>query len=162
MYLDPDARDRAIELVELDRTECLALLASTDLGRVIFTSSAMPAARPVTYVLDGEEVLFRTADGRMRSATHHAVVGFEADDIEPLTRTGWSVLGVGQAYEVMTLDRRGSDGHPGSRPPACPTHVIAIPLRHLTGSRLRPVTRRDDADAPAPAAADSGPLPTLP
>ena len=66
----------------------------------------MAAAHPVTYLLDDEEVIFRTAaGGKLAAASRHHVVGFQADEIDPYTRTGWSVLGVGEAYEVVTPTR---------------------------------------------------------
>jgi len=34
------------------------------------------------------------------AATRHRVVGFEADEIDYRANTGWSVLGIGEAYEV--------------------------------------------------------------
>ena len=37
----------------LDREDCLGLLASVPLGRVVFTDRALPAIQPVNFVLDG-------------------------------------------------------------------------------------------------------------
>ena len=94
------------ELVELSRQECLALLTAVPVGRVIFTDRAMPAAQPVNYLLDGEEIIFRTANGsKLAAAVRHAVVGFQVDEIDTRSRTGWSVLGVGEASEVVHPDR---------------------------------------------------------
>jgi nitroimidazol reductase NimA-like FMN-containing flavoprotein (pyridoxamine 5'-phosphate oxidase superfamily) len=132
------------ELVELDRSECLSLLAQVDVGRIVFTEAAMPAALPVNYLLDGEEVLFRTGGGRSLTATRPAVVGFQVDDLDRTTRTGWSVLGVGQAYEVVDSARLATltGGVPEAWAPGPAVHVVAVPLQHLTGRRLR---RRHDA-----------------
>jgi len=47
----------AAELVELDRGECLRLLGKSTVGRVVFTEGALPAAHPVTYLLDDEDLL---------------------------------------------------------------------------------------------------------
>src|SRR5215213_11640787 len=94
------------ELVELTRTECLRLLAGGVIGRIICTDGALPTAQPVNYLLDGEEIIFRTANGsKLAAATRHAVVGFQVDEIDPRTRTGWSVLGVGEANEIVHPDR---------------------------------------------------------
>ena len=127
-----------VELVELNRGECLGLLAQDDVGRIIFTEAAMPAAHPVNYLLDGEEVLFRTAHGRMLDATRHAVVGFQADDIDRTTHTGWSVLGVGHAYEVIDPVRLAAlvEKMSDTWAPGRTAHVIAVPLQRLTGRRL--------------------------
>jgi uncharacterized protein len=135
---DLDGTASVAELVELDRDECLSLLAHGDIGRIVFTEAAMPAAQPVSYLLDGEEVLFRTGDGPSFHATHRAVVGFQTDHVDRTTRTGWSVLGVGRAYEVVDSERLAAlpHGRPDAwAPGAC--HVVAVPLQHLTGHRLR-------------------------
>jgi hypothetical protein len=120
------------ELVDLSRDDCLRLLGASVLGRVVFTALAMPAVQPVSYVLHGDEVVFRVADsGSLSTATRHAVVGFQVDDIDPITHLGWSVLGVGQAYEITDIDRR-------SVPPAGPaSHTVAVPLQELTGQRVQ-------------------------
>jgi uncharacterized protein len=96
----------SIELVELDRAACLRLLADGQVGRIVFTEGALPAAQPVSYLLDGDEIIFRTADGsKLATTTRDAVVAFQVDQIDPASRSGWSVLGVGQAYEVTDPDR---------------------------------------------------------
>jgi hypothetical protein len=128
------------ELDDLDRSTCLRLVAGCSIGRVIFTEAALPAAQPVAYLLDGEEVVFRTANGsKHAAATRHAVVAFEVDEIDTTTRSGWSVLGVGQAYEVTEPRRLAALAAgplvawiPGPLP-----HTIAVPLQRLTGRRLR-------------------------
>jgi hypothetical protein len=56
------------KLVDLDRSQCLDLLRGTVIGRVVFTDSALPAAQPVTYLLDGEEIVFRTGQGTKLAA----------------------------------------------------------------------------------------------
>ena len=90
------------ELVELTRSECLRLLAGDVIGRVVFTDSALPTVQPVNYVLDDEEIIFRTANGsKLAAATRNAVVAFQLDHFDTTTRSGWSVLGVGEAYEVV-------------------------------------------------------------
>jgi nitroimidazol reductase NimA-like FMN-containing flavoprotein (pyridoxamine 5'-phosphate oxidase superfamily) len=126
--------------VELDRSECLRLLAQVDVGRIVFTVAAMPAAVPVHYLLDGEEVLFRTGDGRYFTVARPAVVGFQVDNLDPATRGGWSVLGVGQAYEVVDSARLAmiTGGVPEGWAPGPTAHVVAIPLQHLTGRRFCP------------------------
>jgi nitroimidazol reductase NimA-like FMN-containing flavoprotein (pyridoxamine 5'-phosphate oxidase superfamily) len=115
------------------------LLATGVVGRVVFHDMAMPAAHPVVYLLDGEEIVFRTWSGhKLVAATVHQVVAFEVDEIDREARTGWSVLGVGQAYEV-TDRRRLADL--ATRIPSAwvadrDRHVVAIPLQRLTGRRL--------------------------
>jgi nitroimidazol reductase NimA-like FMN-containing flavoprotein (pyridoxamine 5'-phosphate oxidase superfamily) len=129
------------ELTELGREECLRLLGGGLIGRVVFTESALPAAHPVTYLLDGGEVVFRTANGgKLAAATLHHIVAFQVDDVDPAARTGWSVLGVGEAYEVTDPARL---AHLADRMPAPwaanqDAHTVAIPLQRLTGRLLGP------------------------
>ncbi|WP_308284535.1 pyridoxamine 5'-phosphate oxidase family protein, partial [Pseudonocardia oceani] len=132
----------------LDRLACLHLLRGRVVGRVVFTDGALPAAQPVNYVLDGEEVLFRTAStGKVAAATRGAVVAFQVDDIDPVARTGWSVLGVGEAYEVVDPQRLAELSGLGldTWVPLASDHVVCIPLQVLTGRELLRVPA-----APAP------------
>ncbi|WP_214369164.1 pyridoxamine 5'-phosphate oxidase family protein [Pseudonocardia sp. H11422] len=127
------------ELVEFDRGTCLRLLAHGVVGRVVFTDAAMPAAQPVNYVLDGEEIIFRTAGGsKLAAATRRAVVAFQVDDIDVDTHIGWSVLGIGEAYEVTDTDRLAElvERLPAPWASGRTAHTIAIPLPRLTGRRL--------------------------
>ncbi|MFR9803936.1 pyridoxamine 5'-phosphate oxidase family protein [Pseudonocardia sp. RS010] len=138
------------ELSEISRSGCLALLARVQVGRVLYTGGALPAAHPVAFVLDGEEVVFRTAEGStLAAAVRHAVVGFQADQIDAVARAGWTVLGVGEAYEVVVPDRLEnlSAMLPGPWVAGRDGHVISIPLQLLHGRRLRPAVRHLDAHA---------------
>jgi nitroimidazol reductase NimA-like FMN-containing flavoprotein (pyridoxamine 5'-phosphate oxidase superfamily) len=127
------------ERVELTRDECLRLLASSTIGRVVVSEGALPAAHPVAYVLEGEEIVFRTAsESKLATATRHKVVGFEADDFNPQSRTGWSVLGVGQADEIVDPVRLAdlADRLPTIWVPDGADRTLTIPLQRLTGRRL--------------------------
>ena len=127
------------ELDELERKECFRLLALAAVGRVAFTDGALPAVQPVTYLLDGEEVVFRTKNGsKLAAATRHAVVGFEVDDFDLQTRTGWSVLGIGEAYEIVDPARLAAldDTHTDPWVRGHDAHTIAIPLQLVTGRWL--------------------------
>jgi nitroimidazol reductase NimA-like FMN-containing flavoprotein (pyridoxamine 5'-phosphate oxidase superfamily) len=135
------AADRAeiVELIELGRAECLRLLAGHQIGRVVFTDAALPAAQPVTYLLDDQEIVFRATDGgKLATATRNAVVAFQADRIDPATRLGWTVLAVGQAYEVVVPERLAelAERMPLPWAPHPTAHTIAVPLQRLSGRRL--------------------------
>ncbi|NUU25586.1 MAG: pyridoxamine 5'-phosphate oxidase family protein [Streptomycetaceae bacterium] len=92
--------------VEIAADEALRLLGSVSLGRIVFTRHALPAVRPVNHVLDGGTIVIRTHDGA--GLTAHArdapgagvVVAYEADDIDPVTHLGWSVVVTGYARLV--------------------------------------------------------------
>ena len=139
--VDRRAAARGAELKEIDRPGCLELLASGQIGRVVYTEAAMPAAHPVNYLLDGEEVVFRTGAGaKLAAASRGVVVGFQADEIDVERRSGWSVLAVGEAYEILDPARLSelADRLPTPWASDRTGHCISIPLQRLTGRWLRP------------------------
>ncbi|MFC5751405.1 pyridoxamine 5'-phosphate oxidase family protein [Actinomadura rugatobispora] len=82
----------------LDTEECRSLLATTPLGRIVFTDRALPAVQPVNYVLADGDVVIRTSPAsRLATAAGDAVVAFEIDDFDTASRTGWSVVVIGRA-----------------------------------------------------------------
>ena len=83
---------------------CLELLASVPVGRVSFLADGEVVILPVNHVVDERDVVFRTDRGsKLSAADRRDHVAFEADDYDPLTRTGWSVLVSGRA-EVVSED----------------------------------------------------------
>ncbi|MDQ0937881.1 pyridoxamine 5'-phosphate oxidase family protein [Streptomyces turgidiscabies] len=84
---------------ELDRQECLDLLATVPVGRIVYTRQALPAVLPVTFCLDRDgAVLVRTsASSGLVSAIVGAVVAFEADAVDAIAHSGWSVVVLGSA-----------------------------------------------------------------
>jgi nitroimidazol reductase NimA-like FMN-containing flavoprotein (pyridoxamine 5'-phosphate oxidase superfamily) len=90
--------------VELDREESMRLLAGVPFGRVVFTRSALPAIQPVNHVVEDGQIIIRTRlASRLTSAVRIArdvVVAYEADQIDPVRHTGWSVVVTGLARTV--------------------------------------------------------------
>jgi uncharacterized protein len=125
-------------LMDLTREGCLRLLAAGTVGRIVFTRAAMPAVEPVTYVLDGQEIVFHVpSDGVLAAAIHNAVVGFHVDSIDPTDRTGWSVLGIGTAHQVAGSDRRAAlTQHGAGRDPGDAGVIVAVPMEQVSGRRL--------------------------
>ncbi|WP_324199068.1 pyridoxamine 5'-phosphate oxidase family protein [Nocardia amamiensis] len=98
------------DVVELDRAEAMWLLESAPLGRVVFTRDALPAIRPVNHLVeDGGVIIVRTQlISRLSSAVRGnspVVVAYEADDIDPVRRVGWSVVVTGLAHTITDPDR---------------------------------------------------------
>lgn len=96
--------------VELSREEALGLLAGVPFGRVIFTRDALPAVRPVNhFVEDGEIIIVRTRLTSRLTTTVRAeptvVVAYEADEIDPVRKLGWSVVVTGIARTVTDPER---------------------------------------------------------
>jgi nitroimidazol reductase NimA-like FMN-containing flavoprotein (pyridoxamine 5'-phosphate oxidase superfamily) len=87
---------------ELDRQECLRLLAKVPVGRIVHTRQALPAVLPVNFGLDGDgAVVLRTsAASELARAVDGVVVAFEADEIDAATQSGWSVVVTGAAAVV--------------------------------------------------------------
>jgi uncharacterized protein len=93
---------------------CLDLLSSVPLGRVGFHADGEVMVLPVNHVLDGQDIVFRTAPGsKLTAAEEQNLVTFEADQYDVRTRTGWSVLVTGQAtvvYDEAETERLGRLG----------------------------------------------------
>jgi len=128
-------------LAELPPQECLSLLGSVSLGRVVFTARALPAIRPVCHLVDGDYVIIRTdRDAAITSelrADASAVVAYEADAIDMAEHLGWSVIVVGVARRVIDPDeaaiyRRVLRSWLGG----AKDQVIAIHADMVTGFRL--------------------------
>jgi hypothetical protein len=84
----------------------------------------------------------------------HAVVGFEVDEIDPIDHTGWSVLVVGPAGEVVDADELVAVDRLPLRPwgPVELGHVVRIRSELVSGRRLSlEARRRSHEDAPSPA-----------
>ncbi|MDX3241353.1 MULTISPECIES: pyridoxamine 5'-phosphate oxidase family protein [unclassified Streptomyces] len=87
---------------ELDRMECLRLLAERPVGRIVYTRRALPAVLPVNFRLDSDgAVLVRaSASSELVTAVDGAVVAFEADEVDAAAHSGWSVVVTGTATLV--------------------------------------------------------------
>ncbi|MBD0741362.1 pyridoxamine 5'-phosphate oxidase family protein [Streptomyces sp. CBMA152] len=87
---------------ELDRQECLRLLAKVPTGRIVYTRQALPAVLPVNFCLDGDGAVLLTtsAFSQLVSAIDGAVVAFEADEVDAAAHSGWSVVVTGEATVV--------------------------------------------------------------
>jgi GNAT superfamily N-acetyltransferase len=127
----------------LDRDECLRLLASATLGRVGFSSGALPAVFPVNFDLDGQRILVRTGRGSgLDVALRDAVVAFEVDDLDPVGSAGWSVAVTGVATVVADpAERRSSQQEPAVRwAGAGEEAVFAISTALVSGRRTIPAS----------------------
>jgi uncharacterized protein len=88
-------------LEHLSRDECMRLMGSVAVGRIVYTRQALPAVELVNFALDDGDIIIRTdAGGKLAAATRGAVVAFEADSVDDAGHAGWSVTIVGQARAV--------------------------------------------------------------
>lgn len=87
----------------LTSDECMALIESQPVGRLAVVVDRYPMVFPVNFAVDNGIVVFRTGPGTKLDAAQHSNVAFEVDSIDPVARSGWSVLITGMA-EVVTDD----------------------------------------------------------
>jgi uncharacterized protein len=98
--------DRAQEV--LGRAESLRLLGTVGIGRLGYTQAALPAIRPVSFSLDGDDLLIPVPeDNPLIDALRGSVVAFEVDAYDEAGRIGWTVAVVG-ASRVLDRARTGS------------------------------------------------------
>jgi uncharacterized protein len=135
----------AVEMLELDRPECLRLLAATGVGRIVVSVTEWdhPVIRPVNYVFDepSQSVLIRSALGsKLHALLRSAKAAFEVDGIDPAGRVGWSVIIVGVCEEITdTTELRRIEGL-GLEPwaPGHKGHWIRIRANTISGRRIAP------------------------
>src|SRR5215472_7304229 len=95
-------------LKQLSRDECLHLMTSVPVGRIIYTRQALPAVELVNFAIYNGDIIIRTDySGKLAAATRGAVVAFEADKLDTECHAGWSVTVVGQSQEVTDPDEIG-------------------------------------------------------
>ena len=96
----PMERDRSGLLV-LSPEACLRLLATVRVGRVGFSSGALPVILPVAFALDSRGIVVRVhAGSQLYAAIRDAVVAFEVDDGDH-GDAHWSVAVIGTAREIV-------------------------------------------------------------
>jgi hypothetical protein len=128
------------ELDVLNRRQCLDLLQDVRVGRLIFTEDALPAVQPVNFRMWRDDVVIRVAGGaKLAAASANLVVAFEADELDPDLRSGWSVTVVGHAQPITGVEDlveiAGTFVQPwvqGRR-----DHFIRIRTEKITGRRFR-------------------------
>ena len=126
-------------LEQLSRGECLRLLGSVPVGRIVYTRRALPAVELVNFTMDDGDIVIRTDAGdKLVAATDGAVVAFEADSVDTASQAGWSVTVIGcsravtSLEEIRRLERTGLVAWaPGKR-----EHFIRIPPTMVDGRRI--------------------------
>lgn len=131
----------------LDRQQCLELLHTVRVGRLVFTEGALPAVQPVNFRMHRGNVVFRVAGGeKLAAATSNSVVAFEADELDNDLRTGWSVTVVGRASRIVDVADLVEVAGMWLRPwvEGRRDHFITISTERLTGRRLVPTMASAD------------------
>jgi uncharacterized protein len=130
-----------IEFAEIGRNRCLRMLAAASggVGRIAVAVSP-PMIRPVNYAFDErtQSVVFRSTAGSLREGLNSGTAAFEIDGTDPVERTGWSVIIVGEAEEVTDpaeIDRlKGFELEPWAPGPR--THWMRIRATSVSGRRI--------------------------
>ena len=96
---------------ELAPEECWRLLAENSLGRLAFDLVGELHITPINYVVDGQSLLFRSAEGsKLLSVVMDGAVVFEIDGQDG--ETAWSVLVRGRASLLDEADEHRADALP--------------------------------------------------
>jgi uncharacterized protein len=91
-------------LIELDRAECMELLAAKSVGRIAYASDTGARILPVNYILVEDSVIFRTAPaGEIFGNALNSICAFEIDETDEFFESGWSVVAVGR-LQLATED----------------------------------------------------------
>jgi nitroimidazol reductase NimA-like FMN-containing flavoprotein (pyridoxamine 5'-phosphate oxidase superfamily) len=122
---------------DLNENQCLALLASHEIGRIAFEFKGRIEIFPVNYGVDGAVIVFRTSPGTKLEAVPKSAIAFEVDGWDPESGIGWSVIAKGRAEEVTTNVGRAAEHlrwlpvHPVA--PGERYHWLAIKPTEITG-----------------------------
>lgn len=131
--LDPSGQE------VLDRAECLALLATAEVGRVVFTTRGLPAVQPVKFLYGRDAVWFPApVHTDLFGAAQDGVVAFEVDEFDPGLDTGWWVTVLGRAAAVPGCDlpwRRPDLAW--SSPGGSELRCVRIPVEVVSGRRVK-------------------------
>ena len=125
-------------LRELAEDECRELLAEETVGRLVFVDDEGPLALPVNYVLTEIGPVFRTA--AHNSIARHVQgrrVALEVDELDPFTRSAWSVLVRGRADFLQSPEQL-PDPVPDTWAEGARWLFVAITAESITGRRLLP------------------------
>jgi nitroimidazol reductase NimA-like FMN-containing flavoprotein (pyridoxamine 5'-phosphate oxidase superfamily) len=144
----PGSGVRARRVVErLDEAECMELLSTRRIGRLIYNSRYGPVALPSEYKIHEGSIVFRTyrttyTEEDLRTGIAHAEyqVTVEVDQTDPEAREGWVVLVRGTAHHIDTEAERASIADVGlqSWVEGEPEHFIRVDPISVGGQRIRP------------------------
>ena len=90
---------------DLEESVCWRLITRVAVGRVGFVFDEEPFVLPVNCAVSDGKIAFRTAgDSMLHSLGDGVRVAFEADHVDPVAESGWSVLVRGNLWEVDDKD----------------------------------------------------------
>lgn len=131
-------------LVEIERAECLELLARTSVGRVAYCSSGSATVLPVNHAMVGDGVIIRISP-RSELGDHlerggpRTLVSYQVDEFDDYTQSGWSVLVQGHAQVLDPSDLPDLEEVPVPWAEGERSLLMLIRPDRITGRRLMPV-----------------------
>jgi nitroimidazol reductase NimA-like FMN-containing flavoprotein (pyridoxamine 5'-phosphate oxidase superfamily) len=126
-------------LVALSHRASLQLLASHEVGRVVYTDGGLPAVTPVNFVYDEDHVFIRTTPvSQLVRKVPKTIVAFEVDEVDRKARSGWSVVITGPCEIVTDPERLAHVATLGVEPWAAGDRnvVLQISAAIVTGYRI--------------------------
>jgi nitroimidazol reductase NimA-like FMN-containing flavoprotein (pyridoxamine 5'-phosphate oxidase superfamily) len=128
-------------LQELEVQECWELLQTQRVGRLAFSDRALPAIRPLNYVVDGHRIVLRVSAKGLGERLDGQVVAFEVDDTDVVGQLGWSVVVTG----TLRLQERPSEqlrtlSAPASWAGEGHQDAAVLTVGQITGRRIRAAT----------------------
>lgn len=128
----------------LDSASCWQLLAQEEVGRLAVAVEAHPDIFPINYSVDGESIVFRTAEGtKLASVVIGPAVAFEIDGFDPSAGDAWSVVIKGRAEEVDVFDMPDDDAFPVFPWSAtAKARFVRVVPEDVSGRRFHVVQRR--------------------
>lgn len=145
--------DRVPYIRQLERDECLEILKRNRVGRLAYSHGDRVDIEPIHYVLDGEWLLMRTAQGsKLATLRHNPWVAFEVDEVEALFR--WRSVVVHGVVQTMSIDVNGKADFdqaveslrrliPGTLteddPVAFRDVILRVHLSEMTGREAEPI-----------------------
>ncbi|MET3806313.1 nitroimidazol reductase NimA-like FMN-containing flavoprotein (pyridoxamine 5'-phosphate oxidase superfamily) [Nakamurella sp. UYEF19] len=120
--------------------DCLNRLRSARMGRLAFFSDGYPMILPINHGMDGDSIVFRTAQGsKLAAAENEMPVAYEIDGTDVDRRAGWSVLVRGEARTVDNpgeVDRLNRLGVWPFADAVERTHWVRISTSEITGRKI--------------------------
>jgi uncharacterized protein len=133
------AAELGTELIQLDRQECLDLLAAKSVGRIAYTADYGARILPMNYVFADDCIIFRTVpDGEIYRHALNTNCAFEIDETDEFFQSGWSVVVLGRLELATEADfarmRYGEVPEPWARGDR---HMfVRLACEHVSGRRV--------------------------
>ena len=121
-------------MTEIPTDSCWGYLAGQEVGRLATSVMDMPEISPINFTLDGESIVFRTADGsKLEKIDHNEHVAFEVDGWND--DGGWSVVVKGVAEPITDPDELARAARMPLRPwvPTTKKTYVRIVADEITG-----------------------------